>query len=104
MSIFQQFNNMFPVRRDIGSLRKKGVLLEQVQEWVDQEVDLQPIRNEIIMIGGVAMEELMATTDKQYGCYWFGSRMGIPTLVIGAASEEKWIELRTKLRAAKLVR
>lgn len=71
------FRKAYPVAKDIGSLRRKGVQIEDVIEFAQ---------------------------DRKWPFYYDGARCGIPTGLIGARSQVAWEAIRAELRQANLIR
>lgn len=88
-----EFSKEFPITKDMQSLRKKGVLLEDVLDDLHGLYNFEYLDKTEKPIGSFAVN-----SDRSIG-YWFcGSRSGIPSFVIGVKTEEAWKELKAKLK------
>jgi len=91
------------VVKDLYSIRKKGVHLERVFEFLIQEFNLQKVgvysNPEYFMY-----HENYYVGDNDVRVAWASALLGLPSLSISVKTRSEWIDLREKLRAAGLVR
>jgi len=105
MSKISEWNKFLKVRvvKEINAIRAKGIMLEDVKEYLIEELQLRHC-------GSYRSEEATG----HYESYWFndaGVRMAwaaartwIPTLVVSFATKEEWKILREKLISKGFVR
>lgn len=94
------------VKKDTHPLRKKGVWADEIYDWMQKHPNVyQGIKepyettfgyHEVFWTGNVDGIEVRYV--------WCAARLGIPSLYIGTKTKKDWIEIRTKLRAAGLIR
>lgn len=99
------FDSIFPVTKDLSSLRKKGVLLEDIANAVKNANNVDEVVEEKYGHSAIPVQETVITNDDMtIGIYSFSARMGTPTYVVGTMSETDWRQIRSELRKHKLVR
>lgn len=94
------------VKKDTHPLRKKGVWAEDIYHWMKTHPNEFVCSNEPYETA-VGYHEVFWTgnvngIDVKY--VWFSARLGIPSLIIGTKTKQDWSVIRTKLRAAGLIR
>lgn len=78
---FEEFRAAHAVVKDVTAIRAKGIMVEEVLEFVEQK---------------------FPTVAATYYSAVFSA--GIPSAYIGVASQEDWERIRGALRAKRLVR
>ena len=97
------------VKKDTHPLRKKDVWADNIYDWMRQHPNVYQ--------GTRRTQWFKDTFTGYHEDFWTGNvdgievryvwccaRLGIPSLIIGTRTKKDWIEIRTKLRAAGLIR
>lgn len=102
-SVWKEWLGKDRVVKDIGSIRKKGILLEEVLSILHKQYDLvsyMVFRPENAM----GYHELYYKGKKDMRVIWAEARAGIPSLVVSVVTQEVWETIRKELRELNLVR
>jgi hypothetical protein len=105
--LLDDFKKAFPITKDLGAIRKKGVMLETILERLQELYDFTSNQHDSHMEMGICWNErIRATEGTAKVGYYYGSCSlgGIPTAIVGCSSKEVWIGVRDELRARELVR
>ena len=100
------FRTMFPVTKDLHSMRKKGIMQEDIFDELRDDFNIEHFAsaNESSDIGYIS-ESIWMSKDKSIGVYVFSCSMGgIPTYEVGVMSNNQWKDVRQGLRDKNLVR
>jgi hypothetical protein len=95
------------VKKDTHPLRKKGVWADEIYGWVisQHEMVCQGVNRPTEDFAGYHEVFYAGIVDGiELRCVWCSARMGIPSLYIGTKTKKEWIEIRSKLRQAGLIR
>lgn len=95
------------VKKDTHPLRKKGVWADDIYNWVQYHPNAyqgtrHPEREDFVGYHEDFWTGEIDGIEVRY--VWCSARAGIPSLYIGTRTKNEWIEIRTKLRAAGLIR
>ena len=94
------FKKTFPVVKDLQSIKKPGVHVDDIQEefneYMNKKNSKLTTKNGYSnsKIPGAPYNDYSVTPDNKYGLYRFGANMGIPTLKIGTKSQAEWEEVK----------
>jgi len=94
------YTTMFPVKKELGSIRKKKVMLEDVLAGI------------LMITGSKHVESLHSTPSYEqkhwvsegFAISWAFARFSIPSLIVSTKTETMWKTLRNELRIMNLVR
>lgn len=95
----KSFLAAMPITKDVGSLRKKGIMLEDALWLLREKLELEAIHS--FREGNY---EQMVYEGEGVRVAWAYYRLSIPCLVVGVDTEERWINIRQMLKDAHLVR
>jgi hypothetical protein len=98
------FKKKFSITKDIGSLRRKGVSIENVLDALNELYDLPTLTSKRQMEDGIMWAEHTKTSPKLGYYYGSCSLGGIPSGIIGCSSKVVWDGVRDELRARGLIR
>ena len=110
IDIIGKFKKDFPINKDLGSIRKKGILQEDilksiVQYYKSKNLEFKKIDNQIYNDFVSASETYIKLSDNSVGIYSYYVSSGIPTYKIGVSTKDIWIkELVPYLRSKNLIR
>lgn len=99
----EKFKSMYSVVKDVGSIRTKGIWVEEIDKFVIGLGEVNVVESKT-NLDAVEYTEKIKTVGDKYGIYTFYCRLGLPTVCIGCKSKADWVELRGKLKEAGLVR
>ena len=100
----KELEETFPVRKDMGSIRAKGVAIEEIVSYAIEKFNMKYVGS---FHGGTVVpttETLYMSKDKQHGAWQFSASMGIPSGILGFKTKEEWLKFRSELREEGLVR
>ena len=104
MTIEQTFREKYKIVKDIHSMRRKGVAIEDVLEVLRELYDIGERRSETYESNGVFYLESVDLSENLGWYFGAGSLGGIPTGLIGCSSKQVWESVRDELRAREMVR
>lgn len=103
--IEDNFKAMFKVTKDLGAIRKKGVMIEDIAQRVRElNGNFNTVQRQIVSYSLFLSEGFSMNDDGSVGVYSYAGRDGIPTYVVGIQSEKVWRGIRAILRTEGLVR
>lgn len=94
-----------PIRKDLNSLRAKGVMMEDIASFLYHDLEINQVAKGSGIVdyyGGYAHRAKNAEDTIEF--LETGSRMGIPSVVVWCDTQQTWLALQAKLRQAKLIR
>lgn len=94
----------FPVRKCIDTQRRKGVMVEDIMEYLTEQKDFDCVSNKMspggMLCGSHGSLHVADVCAIEY--HW--SRFGIPSLYLYCHTEKVYKEIRDALREKKLIR
>jgi len=99
IDIRKTFDSKFKITKDCQSLRRKGVILEEVKDGLHDLYGPFKCVNEKSDYGMYPAFEVQAVSEKDpnIGYYAYWCRYGIPTFVIGCDTKKNWEAIRNNL-------
>lgn len=103
--VYNDFMAEFTIQKDLGSLRKSGILQEKLINVIKESYGPFKIKKSGIDIDPIECRfAFQINTKKTVGIYSFECRSGVPTFKIGVNDMNLWKEIRTKLKELNLIR
>jgi len=101
LTLMDKFKEMYPVVKDLQSIRKKGSILEDLMEELMDKYKMKSVKKESSTSDFLpSVSAIYTSSDKRVGMYWFATHgAGIPTLLVGTKDKDMWSEVRQHLRA-----
>ena len=92
------------VVKEISSLRKKAVWLEESLELLEARWELVQADSYYPEEYGVGYHEIYYVGKDGVKAAWAHAEMGLPSLAISCVSKAQWMFIRSDLREANLIR